>query len=417
MRVPQLRRHSSGNARVTLNGKDFLLGKFGSPEATQAYHQIMAEWEASGRSPAFRTNPNQITVLEVINAYGSFAKEYYGDGPNSELLRVKPALDCLKNLYGNLHACDFGPIQFKALRSELMKPSVFVKKDSSTIERPRSREYVNRLMKFIRRVFKWAASESLVSSSIYSDLSTVMPLRFGKTTAHENEKVKPADAASVEKTTPFLSPVVKAMVQFQQLTGCRPGEVCALKPNMVDRSTDVWEVHLDKHKTAWRGKKRVIFVGPKGQAILAPYLLRDPDANCFSPRESERLRREEATANRVVPLSCGNRPGSNRKKSPGRLPSVCYTTQSYDRAVKYACEKAFPLPEGLNEAEEKKWKKDHHWAPNQLRHSMATLVRKSEGKNGLEAASVLLGHSELEVTQIYAEADRELAIEVIRKIG
>jgi site-specific recombinase XerC len=45
---------------------------------------------------------------------------------------------------------------------------------------------------------------------------------------------------------------------------------------------------------------------------------------------------------------------------------------------------------------------------------MATNVRKS---HGIEAAQVLLGHSEIGVTQIYAEADREKAIEVIRKIG
>ena len=52
--------------------------------------------------------------------------------------------------------------------------------------------------------------------------------------------------------------------------------------------------------------------------------------------------------------------------------------------------------------------------PNQLRHSAATEIRK---QFGLEAAQVTLGHSQADVTQIYAERDLTLAAEVMRKIG
>jgi hypothetical protein len=31
--VPSYRRHSSGNARVTINGRDYMLGPYGSPES------------------------------------------------------------------------------------------------------------------------------------------------------------------------------------------------------------------------------------------------------------------------------------------------------------------------------------------------------------------------------------------------
>ncbi len=43
-----------------------------------------------------------------------------------------------------------------------------------------------------------------------------------------------------------------------------------------------------------------------------------------------------------------------------------------------------------------------------------TEVRK---KFGLEAAASLLGHTEIGVTQVYAEADRQRAIEVVRNLG
>jgi integrase len=51
---------------------------------------------------------------------------------------------------------------------------------------------------------------------------------------------------------------------------------------------------------------------------------------------------------------------------------------------------------------------------NRIRHTYATKVRR---EHGLEAAQVLLGHSQADVTQIYAERDLAKAIEVAKKIG
>jgi site-specific recombinase XerC len=52
----------------------------------------------------------------------------------------------------------------------------------------------------------------------------------------------------------------------------------------------------------------------------------------------------------------------------------------------------------------RKWQSSHRWAPNRLRHSAATEIRKNFG---LEAAQVILGHSAADVTQIYAERDMQ----------
>ena len=279
-----MRKHCSGQARVTLNGKDYLLGAFGSREAKQRYHRLLAEWEASGRSASFRCDPKVITVVEIVAAYLAHAKIYFGDGANSEFLRILPAMRAIKNLYGEEPASAFGPLQFKALRVHLMKPVRKKTKDGRILERPRSRPYVNRLMKHVRRLFKWSASESMISGAIYADLATVEPLKRGRTTAKETEPILPVAADIVNETVKHLSPIVGAMVQFQELTGCRPGEICAIKPSMVDRSGDIWEVKLVKHKTAYRGRERIVYVGPLAQTILAPFLLRQADANCFSPR-------------------------------------------------------------------------------------------------------------------------------------
>jgi integrase len=108
-------------------------------------------------------------------------------------------------------------------------------------------------------------------------------------------------------------------------------------------------------------------------------------------------------------MSCGNVPGSNRKRKPARIPGVCYTTDSYRRAINRAGRLA-------NKQRQKEGRDDllPAWHPNQLRHSAATAIRK---QFGLEAAQVALGHAAADVTQIYAEKNLALAAEVMRKIG
>ncbi len=56
----------------------------------------------------------------------------------------------------------------------------------------------------------------------------------------------------------------------------------------------------------------------------------------------------------------------------------------------------------------------HHWAPNRLRHSRATAIRE---QYGLEAAQAVLGHSNADVTQIYAERDIAKAAKIMGEVG
>ena len=68
---------------------------------------------------------------------------------------------------------------------------------------------------------------------------------------------------------------------FWQLTGCRPAEVCLVRPCDVDTSGDVWIYRPELHKTEHHGRERIICIGPKGQDVLRPYLLRAEGAYCF----------------------------------------------------------------------------------------------------------------------------------------
>jgi hypothetical protein len=176
----------------------------------------------------------------------------------------------------------------------------------------------------------------------------------------------------------------------------------------------------------------VILIGPKAKAVLTRYLARGPEMYCFRPIDSESKRRAEQHEARTTPISCGNRPGSNRKRRPKKAPSDRYTTLSYGRAVQRGCDRAFPLPIQVRRARGETmvgWRirlrgiskeivvehfKKYRWSPNQLRHAAATDIRS---RFGLEAAQVTLGHSRADVTQVYAERDLQKGINVARRIG
>jgi integrase len=384
--LPKYRKHrASGQAVVTLSGRDFYLGPHGTKASKMEYDRLVSEWLQCGR--CLPQQNEDLTVVEVLAAYKRHAETYYRKNgkPTREVGCIVEASQHVIPLYGKTPAIEFGPLALQVIQQRM-------------IESGYCRIFINKQIGRIKRAFKWAVSQELISGESLPALQAVSGLRKGRTDARETDPVLPVDDGIVNATLPKLPPVVADMVRFQRLTGCRPGEVCALRPSDVDRSADVWAYRPESHKTQHHERGRVVFIGPKAQAVLLPYLLRGGNEYCFSPVDSERKRRAEMHESRKTPLSCGNRPGSNRKTKPARTAGACYTADSYRRAVHRACE--------LAEVEK--------WAPNQLRHSAGTEVRQ---KYGLEAAQVILGHSKADVTQVYAERDMEKAAGIMREIG
>jgi integrase len=386
LRTPKYRRHKAkGLALVTINGRDIYLGKYGSAESQQEYRRLVAEYLQNAATPA--TTQADVTVAEVMAAYLKFAKRYYRKAGKitREYELIVETCGFIKKLYSRSKATDFGPLALKAVRQ-------------SMITADHSRKYINKNVERIRRMFKWAAGEELIPASIPQALTMVTGLRRGRTEARETAPVLPVDDAIVEATLPHMPEIVADMVRLQRSTGARPAEICMLRPQDLDRSGEVWLYVPESHKTEHHGKTRTILIGPKGQGVLLKYLARDAATCCFRPVDSEKKRRAAAHEARTTPLSCGNRPGSNRKRRPKLKAGEAYTTASYRRAIHRACDSA----------------KVERWAPNRLRHTAATEVRR---EFGLEAAQVILGHSQASVTQIYAERDLEKGLAVAKAIG
>src|SRR5262245_13821863 len=89
---------------------------------------------------------------------------------------------------------------------------------------------------------------------------------------------------------------------------------------------------------------------------------------------------------------------NRRKQKPRRMPGDCYTTHSYGYAVRRAA-----LAAGVES-----------WMPNRLRHTAATEIRR---QFGAEATRTVLGHSTLNIVEIYAERDINQAAAIMRQVG
>jgi integrase len=402
--IPKYRKHrATGQALVTLGGIDHYLGPHGTQTSRAAYDQLIAEWMANGRQSS-KALDAELTVAELIEHYRQHVITHYvkNGRPTSEQHDIAMAMRFVRQLYADILVKDFGPLALKAVRQKM-------------VEADYSRGTVNKNVHRIRRLFRWGVENELVNPSVLQALLAVSALKRGKTNARETEPIRPVADAIVEATLPHLPAVVADMVRFQRFTGCRPQEVCVLRPCDVDACGEVWAYVPAEHKTEHYGKRRTVFIGPRAQDVLRPYLLREKETYCFCPADSERKRLAIRHEARRVPVHYGNRPGTNRiRRKPRRAAGNRYDTNSYRRAIDRACQSAFPAPDGFNAEQAYKWKVEHRWAPNQLRHTAATELRK---RFGLEAAQVVLGHSMADVTQIYAERDMAKAAAVIREVG
>jgi integrase len=303
----------------------------------------------------------------------------------SEVDCFRATLRRLLKLYGDLPVTEFSPSKLKLVRDEFIRDGL-------------ARSVVNKNVSRIRHVFRWGVEHEIVPVTVFQALQAVTGLKKGRSPARELGPILPVTTAAIDATLPHLAPTLQVMVRVQLLCGCRPGEICQLRPRDIDRSRDVWCYRPESHKTAHHGDERRIYLGPQAQTLLAPFLERAPEVFCFSPAETQAQRLAAKHAARKTPLKYGNRPGSNRRQKPRRTPGERYDTDSYRRAIERACQVAKIEP----------------WSPNQLRHARATELRR---QYGLDAAQVVLGHQEAFVTQIYAERDFQKAEELMRISG
>jgi integrase len=366
-RTPGYRLHKpSGQAVVTLSGRDHYLGPHGTGASRASYDRLVALWLANGRRRLGKDR-QQLTIDELLEPFEEWARSYYNSSGRSDEFsnQLRYAMRALSELFGSTRAASFDALTLKAIRQRML--------DEGRL----ARTTINARISRIRRIFEWGVQEGLVPTEVVVGLRTVKGLRRGRSKAPEPEAVRPVSQVHVDAVLHHLNGDVRAMVELMWLTGMRVGEVCAMRADRIDRDPPgldgVWLYEPKLHKTAHHGHRRCVLFGAKAQGALTPFLCRPADRPLFSP----------LLAALAVEKAGGRRVGSRPLRD-------AYTDGGVRRAIARACKLA-GVP---------------HWHPHQLRHAAATRIRSAAG---LDVARAVLGHRTYLMTDEYAEADLRVA--------
>ena len=399
---------ATGQAKVRIDGKDHYLGAYGSPDSRDEYERLVSAWFAKQDIGRFR-----LTVDDLALLYLEHAQQYYRKRGRvtSEVSGIRIALRHLIARHGRTRLRDFGPLALKEVWQAMIQAGYVRKSINIHIGR-------------IRRMFKWGVAEQLVPADVLTALQALDGLREGRAKVRESEPVRPVFEAAVAAVKPYVSRPIWAMVQVQLFTGMRPGEVMVIRGCDLNMAGRAWEYTPAEHKTEHHHKGRTIYIGPRAQAVIREFLKPDLQAFLFCPKDG-----------RAEFVQENYRDDAKRNGTGHRTPGDRYTVHTYQKAIERACEKAFgmpaelrnprrglkKLPEDQREAEldrrkreATEWRQQHCWHPHQLRHSAATSIRREAD---LDTARTVLGHSSLNVAEIYAERDLETARRIIERIG
>lgn len=253
----------------------------------------------------------------------------------------------------------------------------------------------------------------MVPGALVVELGTVMPIRKGqqfeiktevgmqRLTARESPGVHDISWNRVDAVMPFLPRPVAAMVGIMRYSNCRAEDVVVMRGCDLTMKAEVWEYRPESHKNEWREEnsdihKRIVYLGPRSQELIRPFLNTDLNAYLFSPKDARAEYQQQRAANRKTKRTPGELK-RKRKGIPQRAPRERYDVNSFQQSVRKTCRKAgVPV-----------------WTVLQVRHTRATEIRE---EHGVEGAAASLGDT-VEAAQIYAEKNRKLARRIALEMG
>lgn len=350
-RNPTHRRHASGQGLVVLSGQYHYTGIYGTPESDRKYLHEIGEWNARGRKA--KISATDLTVGALAQGFAAYAMDRFvkrGE-PTSYALTIRLVCRQMIAEYGKTPVGDFGP---KTLRSIRL---AWTQKDSRAGVRPKCRKSATLYAGIIVEMFKWGVAEELFGSELYSRLKTLEPLsgRDGAIDRPRRLSVPDKPLADFLETTPEPA---RSILRLMLLTGMRPAEACGMRSRDIDRTESVWIYRVDPewNKTDHHDRPRVVFLGPKAQAILRPRIKSaGKEGWLFTPSKGPR--------------------------KTDHYRAKCLYLLVHQRL------KIRGLPS---------------WSPNQLRHNALSAIRQALG---VESAKSVGGHASVKTTAVYIDPD------------
>jgi integrase len=369
-RLPAYRLHkASGQAIVSLNSRDFYLGPWNSPESHAEYSRLIKAWNANGRRSVPVAEPaeapsaeDELSMAELMVAYLGHVDSYYikNGKPTSEPNTVRQALKFVRRLYRSLPAAKFSPKKLKRVRRAM------IDHDITRTRKMRDPETGKVLM-------DPATGKPLVETRV---LARGMARKFIN---QQINRIRLMFAWAAEEE---LLPVAIHQ-QLMKVKALKKGKSAAReKPRVRTVPAQLIEAVLPLvPETIGAMIQAQLLCGCRPHEIceirVTDIDVSDPEVWQYRP---QRFKSEH----------------HNDEDDPDRDRVIFIGPRC--QAIRQACFKAGVTP----------------WSPHALRHSAATAIRK---RFDVEAASVVLGHSDLHTIAIYAEKDHSLARKVMAEVG
>ena len=227
---PKISLHKqSGRGRAVWTGRagnycDKLLpGAYGSAKSKAAFTRLLMEHEAVPHNGSRKKSG--AVIIEVLKLYLEYAKRHYRrpDGsPTSELREHKLRCGHCPRTVRRTTRGGIRPAETEGGSTAMgcFRP-VSVGMQSAYEHRPQDLQVGGR-----RRTH--------ADAEVLMGLNAVAGLQKGRTPARETEPIQPVADAVVDATLPYLSRYVAGLIEFQRLTGCRPGEACQVRRSDID---------------------------------------------------------------------------------------------------------------------------------------------------------------------------------------
>lgn len=255
---PKLRLHRpSGRAVVTLSGKDFYLGRYGTKEAETNYRVKIAEWKNDHRVPP---NTVDLTINEILDGYLRYAESYYvkNGKPTTQYGIIVQAIKPLRELYGHTEANEFTPQMLDVVRDEFKK--VRLRRNPSL---GLTRGVVNQKIRVIVRIFRWAAGRNQIHATTWYALNAFekeFRLAKGRSPFRETKSVLPVERAHVDAIKNYVTPQIWGLIELQWHSAARPGEATIIRTCDIDMTGPVWVYTPHTHKTEHHDLELAIFL-------------------------------------------------------------------------------------------------------------------------------------------------------------
>ena len=354
---------AQGRRRVKSFGRDRTL-------ARRRFQSWLADWLDAPRLCG--VEQDEVTIGAAWAQCAAWARRYYRrpDGTLSgQHAQLSYAMAPVVELFGAIPAREFGVRHLRAVRQRLLERGSL------------SRRTINARINQIRRVWRWFAEHELAGGHQVQELAALRPIPPGRLGARESAPVQPVSEAvfqaiieTARAARGWSLRAAGSLAELQWWSAMRPAEACSLRGTDIEHRRTCWLVRPAMHKTAHRGRRREIWLGPRAQRVLTAL----PTWGSPGPLFAGLLR---------------GRPLAGRR-GDGSAALV----RRYRQLLHELCRRCGVEPV----------------SPNRFRHAAATRLR---ARYGLEVAQVVLGHASAAMTEVYAGPDGGRAAQVLAEAG